>query len=454
MQRYSVWGKQTFDDVSIRFFFVSWWAERAKNKETEGQASPKKRQRVNQQVQYCTLTFEGYKAVSRASHVFTNLLGCFLLLFKLQLVSAVPECFLLTLQIIMSKDFAKAYYLTIKRVGIVSLFLVVFYEIMWLPIDNYDTLLISNIPTFPELCIDAATCILQTLFCTLAVRYEIRNEVLLKWEHITFPTFITILALYCTILALPITLLQIHIYHLFSIQQWDWQDYFANVMILSLLSCLLIAISLLLQYVGHVKEVSQSREKTLQSVSEAKILALQSQINPHFLFNTLSSAIGYVEYDPKKATKLLLRLSDVYRHILVHRQGNYTTLKEEIDALHNYMELINIRHGNSIELTIKIENEYWQKGVLPCVLQLLSENAIKHNKWSDDNPLHITVTNSDSKLLVISDYRPFDSGISSFGIGQSNVSERYEILGISGVRFYHNDFEYIAEIPLIDNYNI
>lgn len=206
--------------------------------------------------------------------------------------------------------------------------------------------------------------------------------------------------------------------------------------------------------IEYVKEVSKSREKEVQAIAETKILALQSQINPHFLFNTLSSAIGYVEYNPKKTAKLLLCLSEVYRHILVRRKGHYTTLQEELDALHNYMELINIRHGNSVVLTIKVDNKYLQKGIIPGVLQLLSENAIKHNKWEEETPLHITITSSNNKLIVINDYRPYDNGSPSFGIGQHNISERYKILGVSGVKFYHNDSEYIVEIPLIDNYSV
>ncbi|MDO4951515.1 MAG: histidine kinase [Bacteroidales bacterium] len=352
----------------------------------------------------------------------------------------------------MNKEFANVYNLTSKKVGVVSLFLVVLYEIMWLPVDNYDSRLISNLPTFPELIIDIVTCTLQTYLCKTAIKYEARKGLLLKWENITFPMFITILALFCTLLALPITLLQTQLYHSFSIQQWDWQDYYVDVMILSLLSCLLFTISLLVQYIGYVKEVSKSREKEIQAIAETKILALQSQINPHFLFNTLSSAIGYVEYDPKKTTKLLLCLSDVYRHILVRRQGHYTTLKEELDMLQKYMELINIRHGDSVELKINVEEDCLQKGILPSVLQLLSENAIKHNWWDNNTPLHITITNNNNNLVVTNDYRPIDNGRLSLGIGQQNISERYNVLGISGVKFYHNESEYIVEIPLVQSY--
>lgn len=349
----------------------------------------------------------------------------------------------------MDKEFAEVYNLTYKNVGIISLFLVVFYEIMWLPIDNYDNRIVSNLPTLAELGVDIVICTLQACLCIIAIRFEARNGLLLKWENITFLMFITILALFCTLLAFPITLLQIQIYHFFSIQQWDWQDYFMNVMTLTLLSCLLIAISILVQYVEYVKEVSKSREKELQAIAETKILALQCQINPHFLFNTISSAIGYIEYDSKKTEQLLLCLSDIYRHILVHRQGHYTTLKEEIDMLKKYKELINIRHGDSIKWRINVEENRLQKGILPCVLQLLSENAIKHNWWDEDNPLHITITNNNNCLVVTNDYRPIDKGKLSLGIGQQNINERYKVLGISGVKFYHNELEYFVEIPLV-----
>ncbi len=234
----------------------------------------------------------------------------------------------------MNKEFANVYNLTSKKVGVISLFLVILYEIMWSPVDNYDSRLISNLLTFPELIIDVVTCTLQTCLCKTAIRYEARNGLLLKWENKTFPMFITILALFCTLLALPMTLLQIQLYHSFSIQQWDWQNYYVDVMILSLLSCLLFTISLLVQYIGYAKCIAVSFRK-----------CNQTQLN--------------------------------------------------------------------------------------------------------NTPLHITITNNNNNLVVTNDYRPIDNGRLSLGIGRQNISERYNVLGISGVKFYHKELENIVEIPLV-----
>ena len=94
----------------------------------------------------------------------------------------------------MNKEFANVYNLTSKKVGVISLFLVILYEIMWSPVDNYDSRLISNLPTFPELIIDVVTCTLQTCLCKTAIRYEARNGLLLKWENKTFPMILSLLS--------------------------------------------------------------------------------------------------------------------------------------------------------------------------------------------------------------------------------------------------------------------
>lgn len=123
------------------------------------------------------------------------------------------------------------------------------------------------------------------------------------------------------------------------------------------------------------KRAEELEEKTTQ----ARYMALQNQLNPHFLFNSLNTLISEIAYNPMDAIEFTRNLADTYRYILYCQDKHTIPLREELDFLDTYVLLQKVRLGNCLEIDNKIEDKYWDVSVPPLTLQLLIENVIKHN---------------------------------------------------------------------------
>lgn len=124
---------------------------------------------------------------------------------------------------------------------------------------------------------------------------------------------------------------------------------------------------------------------------QAKYTALQSQLNPHFLFNSLNTLIAEIEYDPSTAVKFTQHLSEVYRYVLRQQQCQIVSLKEELDFLDSYIFLHQVRLGDCLSLERDLPDNVIDHQLPPLTLQLLAENVVKHNYIDDFNPMTIRV---------------------------------------------------------------
>lgn len=170
-------------------------------------------------------------------------------------------------------------------------------------------------------------------------------------------------------------------------------------------------------------------EKLERQRIQAELEALRNQIDPHFIFNSLNTLSHLIEQDSVKARRFNDHLADVYRYILGNKDRNLVLLKEEIGFLHSYFELLKIRFGNAVRLQLEFGESAFDQFLLPPIsLQVLLENAIKHNDFSEDHPLTLRVWMEGDKIRASNERRPKRSQRASSRVGLKNLNERYRVV--------------------------
>ncbi|MEO0572751.1 MAG: histidine kinase [Bacteroidota bacterium] len=185
----------------------------------------------------------------------------------------------------------------------------------------------------------------------------------------------------------------------------------------------------------------------------AKFLNLKKQLNPHFLFNSFNSLSGLIAMDPNKAEYFLSELSNVYRYTLDQSDELVVPLEKELELIRSYVALQKIRFGDSLKVEYNISAEDLRKMIPPMTLELLIENAIKHNVVEKENPLEIFVRTLGTYAVVSNNYQPrTDSGTerSSSGMGLKNLKNQYGMIHNEEPRFDVRNGKYVAIIPLIE----
>lgn len=183
---------------------------------------------------------------------------------------------------------------------------------------------------------------------------------------------------------------------------------------------------------------------------KAKLEALQTQLSPHFLFNNFNIIDALIETEPKLARKYVQGLSTVFRYILDNKNRELIALKEELQFIKEYMFLMETRFDKNVSLEVNINSKATKKMVPPVSLQLLIENAIKHNEISNRNKLEIVIQEMDNDYLSITNNIKLRKGkFSSTGTGLKNIAERYEYLTEKEVIVNSSDNRFQILIPLL-----
>ena len=196
-------------------------------------------------------------------------------------------------------------------------------------------------------------------------------------------------------------------------------------------------------------EMALMKEKEIALQSQLNSLKLQ--INPHFMFNNFNNLLELIEEDTGLAGKFLSNLSKVYRYIIANLDRNLIPVTDEIKFLDSYLYLMKVRHAGGVITKISPEVKEC-KGVLPpAVLQLLVENAIKHNSFSMEHPLFIAIALSDDYITVHNLKSPLLSKMDSTGLGHKNIIERYALLCDKKVKIENAENFYSVSLPIIRN---
>jgi len=188
-----------------------------------------------------------------------------------------------------------------------------------------------------------------------------------------------------------------------------------------------------------------------QLTTQAQLDALKLQLDPHFLFNNLSIVTALIEDQPSTAVSYVAKLSSIYRYMLTNRMRNVIPLTEELDFIKAYLFLYQIRYGNGIHVQIDEIGLASLSGLPPLTLQLLIENAIKHNVFSTESPLNIHIYFPDGKSLVVENNKmskPIPEHSTQMGL--KNISERYRLMNGPAPAISDDVHFFRVKVPLID----
>jgi two-component system LytT family sensor kinase len=202
---------------------------------------------------------------------------------------------------------------------------------------------------------------------------------------------------------------------------------------------------------AQLRFTKERSEKLEQEKVRAELQQLKGIVNPHFLFNNLNSLSSLMTEDVQQAQDFLDELTKVFRYLLRNHETDLTTLQEELHFIQSYYHLLQTRHGNGIDMTVHIDEQHQDKLIPPLTLQLLIENAVKHNQLTKASPLKIKLFSSgNNKLVVQNNIQPKKAIIESTGIGLQNIKSRYRMLNKPGIEIQKGDHTFSVSIQLID----
>ena len=192
-------------------------------------------------------------------------------------------------------------------------------------------------------------------------------------------------------------------------------------------------------------EAEQLRTEKMASQYQS----LKDQLNPHFLFNSLNVLSSLIYEDADKSAAFIQKLSKIYRYVLEVQKEEIVELSKELDFARNYLELQKIRFEDNLQFTIQVNSEK-DFFLPPLSLQLLLENAVKHNIASKENPLFIHIQQKGNELWISNTFQPKMSlAEPSTGVGLENIRMRYQLLSSKNIEVTQTENEFIVRLPLL-----
>jgi len=244
----------------------------------------------------------------------------------------------------------------------------------------------------------------------------------------------------------------------FSLEQVLFKDKNMDGDLLAATTATIIMIALLcsiyegIYFYQQLKESIQEKEQLQRENILSQLEVLKNQVNPHFLFNSLNTLSYLIPEDSDKAVNFVQQLSKVYRYILEIRSKKLIPLKEELEFLHSYIFLLKERFEENLHVVINIPEQQLSLQIVPLSLQILFENAIKHNIISSKKPLLIEVFVDESgRLIVQNNLQQKKQRMDSTKVGLQNIKNRYRFFSDEAVEVLSTATSFIVALPLIDH---
>lgn len=197
------------------------------------------------------------------------------------------------------------------------------------------------------------------------------------------------------------------------------------------------------------RELDAYNQELMRENISVRYEVLKSKVNPHFLFNSLATLSSLIISDPKEALQFVSHFSRLYRSILEFGNHRLVTVKDEMAFVKNYLYLQHMRFKENLHTDVEIDPKLYQHLVPPFAIQLLIENALKHNVVSSEHPLRIKVLGQQNELRVINNLQKKASVDDSTGIGREHIIARYQSISDIAPVFEEANGYYYASIPLI-----
>ncbi|MEO1098083.1 MAG: histidine kinase [Bacteroidota bacterium] len=226
-------------------------------------------------------------------------------------------------------------------------------------------------------------------------------------------------------------------------------EFVANIIQGFVVTWLVIAIEILKTYYRSMRAMELEQVRIQKELMRSQYETLKNQVNPHFLFNNFSVLAALIHKDADLASDFVTQLSKLYRYILDNTNTEMISLSKELEILDSYIFLLKIRHEESIVIEQDIDLDII-KYVLPTLsMQMLIENAVKHNKFNKTKPLIIKIYNdADSSIVVQNENNPKEGFSSTTKIGLENIKSRYNLKSTEQVVVYQSDDYFKVKLPI------
>ncbi len=199
-------------------------------------------------------------------------------------------------------------------------------------------------------------------------------------------------------------------------------------------------------------EADLAVQRLKQEKTEVQIRALQAQINPHFLFNSLNTLSSLIDESPRQAGDFVDELSSVYRYLLRANEADLTPLRTELHFIESYFHLLKTRHGEGIRLETAVSDAFADSPLPPLTLQLLVENAVKHNVILPEEPLTVRIRTTPARQLVVENtLQRKRLRVESNGVGLSNIAVKYRLLGQAEPLVEEQNGWFRVTLPLLES---
>jgi two-component system, LytTR family, sensor kinase len=190
-------------------------------------------------------------------------------------------------------------------------------------------------------------------------------------------------------------------------------------------------------------------ERFKKENAEFRFESLRSQLNPHFLFNSLNTLASLIYENGEKAELFIRELADVYRYILEFRDHELVKVSKELEMVRSYIYLVQLRFDQNLEMTVNIGTQSGERLIAPMTMQMLIENAIKHNIISKKKPLTIRIYDEENYLVVENNLQKKETKEYSSNVGLKNIQSRYNFLSANKMEVYEDKQTFKVRIPLI-----
>jgi len=295
--------------------------------------------------------------------------------------------------------------------------------------------------------------------CETIVLWEANRLVILYFRR-KYPSLnetkkrLTAIFIVCMLVSLVIRTLNIWLYD--ETEFWGYkfplEGYLHSIFVALLFVIIVAGIYEAIYYFVKWKDVAVEAEALKKENLQTQLDSLKTQINPHFLFNSLGSLSSLIEEDPKKAQVFVNDMSAVYRYLLQTNERGLTTLQKELDFLNAYYQMLKIRFEDGLQLQINIDERYLDWLIPPLTLQILLENTVKHNAILPSKPLLVKIyTDSMQNLFVVNNLQKKTSPVISNKTGLNNIAAKYKLLNQREITIKQTDTYFQVIVPLIKN---
>lgn len=226
--------------------------------------------------------------------------------------------------------------------------------------------------------------------------------------------------------------------------------FMSNVGIITMLVEFVIGMTIFLfflskNYAERLSEKYEAMAAVEKQAEKYRFETLKNQINPHFLFNTLNTLSGLIYINTEKADEFINRFANIYRYVLNVQDMDVVSLEMELNFVEDYIYLNNIRFDGQIELTDRIEDR--SQFIIPMALQILLENAIKHNIFSAADPLKIAIEDQDGFLVIENNLNLREDNEPSYGLGIKNLVQRYASFSDQNIEIIQTKNKFTIRLP-------